>query len=133
MEAGIEYCKCYKCKRVLELNYTNFYKNGGKSSGFGTECKDCRKTYQKIRNQELRDLRAQFVIEQGLKCNDCGITNDNPSFFDLDHIIPFRFTNFKTRWFLRDRENLQVLCPNCHRIKCINEGFAKRKNINEFK
>lgn len=69
--------------------------------------------------------RVKLIGLKNYSCESCGIKNQNPSFFDVDHIKPIlRRTNG-----LRDSarfvkkscvENLQVLCPNCHRLKTIH-------------
>jgi predicted HNH restriction endonuclease len=120
--------KCYNCKQEYPLTKEYFYTNKTKKDGFGDDCKSCRKAYQKSRNQTMRDEKKQFIIDRGLKCESCGIEHTDHRFFDLDHKIPFKELPHKSRWFPRDKDNLQVLCPNCHRLKCIKEGFGKRLN-----
>lgn len=71
-----------------------------------------------------RKTRPRLVEKLGLKCKHCGIENSNVSFFDLDHIKPTRrhtLKNPRTGFIWKDEGNLQVLCPNCHRIKTIQD------------
>ena len=63
--------------------------------------------------EELTDVtarRKRILHEQGGVCNCCGINTwqDQPIPFELDHIDGNRFNNA--------RENLHMLCPNCHAI-----------------
>lgn len=52
--------------------------------------------------------KKKVFLEQGEKCNKCGLTDwlGNPITFELEHIDGNRHNNL--------RENLEVLCPNCH-------------------
>ena len=110
--------KCWICQQELELNTDNFYKNKSKPDGWGTECKTCHKK----RSQERRsDRRRSFVASRNNKCEQCSLYNTNYMFFDIDHIEPLH--NTKMGRYIRDfdKQNLQVLCPNCHRIKTIKD------------
>jgi len=44
-------------------------------------------------------------------CEKCGRKHNNPSFFEVHHIIPREFGGGN------EPENLIILCPNCHRDK----------------
>lgn len=115
--------KCTVCKKMLEASLENFYLNISKNNGFSTECKKCKKLYQKGRNDFLKSKRVEFIKEHNNKCFVCKIYNDNPSFFDIDHITPVRVTKV-SRALPTYYSNLiyQVLCPNCHRLKTIKEN-----------
>jgi len=114
---------CWDCKQFLPLNLDNFYKNKNNDSGFSTECKPCKKKYQRHRNWELRQRRVKFIIDSGSKCNACGIFNESTSFFDIDHIIPIKHLGIPRNSNIGEAKNIQVLCPNCHRLKNIKEQF----------
>lgn len=61
----------------------------------------------------------------GRECKQCGLKSDVFGFFDLDHIVPKkRSKKFHYRGNLsysKDLEKVQVLCPNCHRMKTIKD------------
>jgi Zn finger protein HypA/HybF involved in hydrogenase expression len=53
-------------------------------------------------------LKKRIVLEQNQKCNHCGIDkwNNKPIVLELEHIDGNHYNN--------ERENLEVICPNCH-------------------
>jgi ssDNA-binding Zn-finger/Zn-ribbon topoisomerase 1 len=53
-------------------------------------------------------IRKCILKEVGYKCEDCGLTNwrDKPLTLELEHIDGDSSNN--------SRENLKILCPNCH-------------------
>jgi Zn finger protein HypA/HybF involved in hydrogenase expression len=56
-----------------------------------------------------REKRTRIFLQQDKKCNACGIDpiwNNRILKFELDHIDGVRSNNA--------RENLQLICPNCH-------------------
>lgn len=60
----------------------------------------------------VRFKRERILREQNFKCLECGISQEwNGKFlkFQLDHIDGNKKTKFDNR-----RENLRLLCPNCH-------------------
>ena len=52
--------------------------------------------------------KKKVFLEQGEKCNKCGVAdwNGEPLTFELEHKDGNKFNNI--------RDNLEVLCPNCH-------------------
>lgn len=109
--------RCYICKEIKTITPENFYPH--KSKGYRSECKVC--------NRKLLDSiprRLAVLTALGLKCKKCHIENKNPSFFDIDHIIPVRHGGRGRRYSMSQINNYMVLCPNCHRIKTLEEnGF----------
>lgn len=105
--------KCGTCKEIQPT--TNFH-----------NCKKAKYICKKCANRVSRSAELKTLF--GLKCAKCGLTDENPRFFDLDHIKPLlRMTNGLTtasRKGLKYRENLQVLCPNCHRRKNMEERVS---------
>ena len=55
--------------------------------------------------------RQQVRIKFDYTCQGCGLRNDTKGFLDIDH-TDGDMTNNKI-------ENLNLLCPNCHRFKTI--------------
>jgi predicted nuclease with TOPRIM domain len=53
-------------------------------------------------------LKKRIVLEQNQKCNHCGIDkwNNKQIVLELEHIDGNHYNN--------ERENLEVICPNCH-------------------
>ena len=97
------------------------YKEGLKANNRG------RKNWPSYFNRETsaeahKRLRAELIISRGSKCEHCGIKKDNFSFFDLDHMTPIRSRKRRILSSRRNFPKLQVLCPNCHRLKTMEEG-----------
>jgi 5-methylcytosine-specific restriction endonuclease McrA len=116
--------KCYICKEIFLLNNSNFTRNRSKKHGYASQCKKC-----KYRIQGFPDsiIKIKLIEESNFTCRGCKVKNITPGFFDIDHIIPVRLSSLKRGFhFLKNssKENLQVLCPNCHRLKTITD----RKN-----
>lgn len=73
-----------------------------------------RKTYKEKRDNIPFELasseikKERIFLEQNERCNCCGITdwNGKPLSFELEHKDGNNLNN--------DRQNLEVLCPNCH-------------------
>lgn len=119
----IEFRKCSSCNKLLELSNEFFPKNISKPKGYDYQCKHCKRKSQVNRStHKHKKLRIYIIKSLGSKCNDCGIKHDDPSFFDIEHIIPNSLFN-KKRTYNKDLTNKQILCPNCHRIKNIKEKF----------
>jgi len=75
----------------------------------------------------LNDISSLPWGNIGWSCRICFLSNSDPAFFDIDHILP-RYKSGGDSKF-----NLQPLCPNCHRLKCLQE-YSERKGctlINE--
>ncbi len=86
-----------------------------------TEFKDAsRNCKEKI--HLLNALTNQPAGTIGWTCKHCSLSSDNYMFFDIDHILP------KSRSGHNKKSNLQVLCPNCHRLKTISDFHQKHYN-----
>jgi hypothetical protein len=66
-------------------------------------------------------VRKTILIEQDYTCQMCGLRE--PEIMEVNHKLE------KSLYpeLARDKENLEVLCPNCHRRK--TNLFLKRKKI----
>ena len=68
-------------------------------------------------------IRKQVLERDNYTCQNCGLKNDLVGFMDTDHIKPkSKFPKLKYI-----PENLITLCPNCHRIKTIENGELNNK------
>lgn len=123
--------KCTVCKALFEKNNNNFYKNRSTGDGLSTECISCLKNLSRKRT----DIRKEFILSKGGCCNKCGITNDILSFFEVDHIIPDYYfrqeRKYRKPFTLNDAHNLQVLCPNCHKLKTLEDNKKIKEHKNE--
>lgn len=66
-------------------------------------------------------VRKQILIEQDYTCQDCGLRE--PEIMEVNHKLE------KSQYpeLARDKNNLEVLCPNCHRRK--TNLFLKAKSL----
>lgn len=111
--------KCSKCKVIFEKNKENFMPNRSKYDGFSTECRPCAK--ENLLNNTL-GAKRRFIESRGSKCAKCGLVNQDTRFFDIDHITPVFVSGIKRKQYsYKDADNLQILCPNCHRRKTMTE------------
>lgn len=65
------------------------------------------------RIRDMNELSGLPTWNVGWKCSRCTETSFDHRFFDLDHRLP-RHKKGSNR-----KENLQILCPNCHRRKTL--------------
>lgn len=63
--------------------------------------------------------RRQALKRDDYTCQKCGLRDEE--IMDVDHIIPKRDSSQRFKWEIADINNLQVLCPNCHKRKSIQE------------
>jgi 5-methylcytosine-specific restriction endonuclease McrA len=68
----------------------------------------------------VAERRKEIFTILGLKCKNCGLENKPISFYDIDHITPVRVVN-EHKLKYSDINNLQILCPNCHREKTLSD------------
>jgi Zn finger protein HypA/HybF involved in hydrogenase expression len=112
--------RCHKCKKVFDLDFNNFYHNKNQPFGFAYECRRCHSRFS--RRKKIREF---FIKENNFTCKHCGLHRPNNFwFFDIDHIIALkRTTNGLKRncdLSFSEKNKIQILCPNCHRIKTFN-------------
>lgn len=73
---------------------------------------------------DLNRIAGLPLLNIGWHCHSCGVVHTAPMFFDIDHILP-RVDGGKN-----NPENLQILCPNCHRKKTLGfDGISQRQNF----
>lgn len=58
--------------------------------------------------------KPQHSLKLGWSCRMCGVFHTHWHFFDVDHIFP------RSCGGGNGYENLQILCPSCHRRKTLN-------------
>lgn len=93
-------------------------------------CKNCGKvdvvltdgTYKcKIGRMNHAHKKKAFYREHFLEirvCEKCEVQNENFGFFDVNHKDGDHDNN--------RRENLELLCPNCHRIETLKQWKTKK-------
>lgn len=78
-----------------------------KKKGYRPWCRSCR-TRRAGRQHASGALQRRFLrIRSVCRCEACGLSHSDPSFFDVHH----RDGNHRNN----DVLNLAVVCPNCHR------------------
>ena len=118
--------RCYICKEIKEVSQFRERRY---------DCRSCeREKLNKIRDTLFNGLpiKKRIILKLGAKCKHCGITSKDSAFFDLDHIIPRRRKSLKeaSSVKMKNISNLQVLCPNCHRTKTIQDRKNEWKQKN---
>lgn len=81
-----------------------------------------RENTRRYRKNRLEKVKRELQLVLGGKCVRCGI--DDPRLLDFDHIDPLRKTMMISQelhkpmpLLLEEIKNCQLLCPNCHRLK----------------
>ncbi len=74
-------------------------------------------------------MRRFLLQESQNKCTECGWDNVNPYTntvpLDIDHVDGNAYNN--------DRNNLRVLCPNCHSLKKTFKNTGNRKSARKYR
>lgn len=111
--------KCTLCKKILDATTDYFYTSKSKFDKLHTECIEC---VGLLNYKRTAGARKMFVESRGSKCVGCGVTHTDHSFFDIDHINPlYKLEQKRAQYDYSDSENLQLLCPNCHRLKTLRD------------
>lgn len=78
-------------------------------------------------NLHHQSKRVRLILEQNGKCAHCGLSEwmGNPISFEMDHIDGNKRNN--------TRENLEILCPNCHSMTPTWRGRKVKSNDEEIK
>lgn len=86
---------------------------------------------EKILNEEYNKLsfgrlRLRVLFEQDEKCNNCGLGEwlNQKIVLELEHIDGDHFNN--------KRDNLEMLCPNCHSLTTTWRGRNKKNMRNKI-
>ena len=72
-----------------------------------------------MRGKRWREYRKELLSEAGYRCSKC----NRPGRLEIDHITPI--SEGGRKWA---RENLQVLCRDCHFLK---SGYPMPKHVEE--
>lgn len=79
-------------------------------------------TYNRVLN--LNTIAGNELLHVGWNCMSCNISHSHPNFFEIDHIIQVSAGGSS------EVENLQNLCPNCHKKKTLElDGFTKHQSF----
>lgn len=65
----------------------------------------------------LNKVAKQLLSRLGWACARCSVADTDFRFFDIDHITP------RSRKGHSRLDNLQILCPNCHRRKTLRDLY----------
>lgn len=86
------------------------------------KCLEKRRLQRKIKNYTRfdRSYRKHFIKEGFKKCNKCEIQNLDLRFFNVNHKDGDHDNNAI--------ENLELLCPNCHRVETLKQ-WAEGKMV----
>lgn len=63
--------------------------------------------------------RRQALVRDDYTCQKCGLRDEE--IMDVDHIEPKRDSSKKFQNEIQDINNLQTLCPNCHKRKTLQD------------
>ena len=96
---------CAECDQVVEIREV-----GSKKIW---KCLNSRRTLSKG-----RPYRLPFFSNEIKKCVKCEVMNSDFRFFDVHHIDGDHDNNHLS--------NLELLCPNCHRIETIKQYAENR-------
>ena len=141
-----KYCSM-TCYHAARWGHSGKFYNCGKPADTKFCIPKCQKDYWYKHDQEFKESRKQSIWDRkikliqslGGKCSVCG--NDDIRVLDINHIDQSTKVTPKKRqytWARRfrdweiNRDNLEILCANCHRIhtwKQMNYGIINGKSI----
>jgi hypothetical protein len=121
-------------------------------NGKSSYCKDCIRVMNKKYYEKNKKQRIEYSIKRGLTnkfkidniksakgCLDCGIIGKPGWFYDMDHvgtknkIIARMVTGGSWASILKELENCETRCVNCHRIKTYFRKYGNfDTNLNQF-
>lgn len=111
--------RCLGCSKIFPLSREFFTGHKGALGGVGYLCRPC-----KVTESSKKGIRRRIIEDSKFTCSHCHLSKpDNYGFFDVDHIKPVlrqksgTFNYFK----VSDIGKVQVLCPNCHRMKTLED------------
>lgn len=84
-----------------------------------------RHTLSPGRAVKLNEVGQLPLTNVGWTCTKCSLQHPDASFFDLDHVVPSAKLGIRSQ----DRGNLQVLCPNCHRLKSLVDNGHRDRDL----
>ncbi len=95
--------RCVHCDREKEVRRYDFLR--GKNN---CPCQT---------NSRSITAKKAFAATAVYKCNECGADSWRGSqiILDIDHIVPIKMGGIDSV------DNMQYLCPNCHRVKTAKE------------
>ena len=96
------------CKRCGEIHDKWRYRAKKKY----WDCNQCRSDYYR-KNKFIENIKDGLY-----SCEQCSFTSPLRSMFDIDHIRP------RSEGGGNGSENIQVICPNCHREKTVLESWS---------
>lgn len=121
-----------KSDKVLIANRTTIRKTKErkiKNPNFWFEIKEERSLKRKTlimslpyEDLKFEILRERIIYEQDCKCNKCGLDKW------LGETIPLEIEHKDGNHFNNDRNNLEMLCPNCHAMTKTWRGRNKKRN-----
>ena len=108
------------CKSTVQ--FLDWYLQGMRLNPNLTNFKHAMSKYsKKIPKRTLsRSLRIEIAYRQSYKCNKCGLFPIPPN-FEVDHIVELHDGGEDIA------ENLQALCPACHKLKTRLNRLRKNK------
>jgi hypothetical protein len=130
----IKMCKIYDCDREYPCDLHNSVKKCINKSCNNFDytddsmCRRCRIKEDQFKNKYRRSLK-EFKEDLGGECKNCGLKD--MFFLEFDHIDPStkqrQITRTSSKNFHIEKDNIQLLCGICHRIKSLKEMDAKFK------
>ena len=115
---GVDTKKAYECELCMKR-----FKAYAKRKYCSTICSSIEKQGDKNHNWiggSWLYVRKQILIEQDYTCQDCGF--QEREIMEVNH----KLERADYPELARDKNNLEVLCPNCHRRKT-NRFLANKK------